>query len=179
MKTDQTLQPQDLERVLRRPDLDGYPGRRRVHQVCRLQGREGILHQQSRRGDREGHAREHGTRRLSHGRQRRHLPDAERKAGLDQRQEAHVAPSSRRATACCSISATISAISTIRYRGSEADRLKAFEANRARWGREWLMLANPSYGSFDTAAYGHDFKKPRDEQRKAKYDVLEGWPGPN
>jgi 5'-nucleotidase (lipoprotein e(P4) family) len=65
------------------------------------------------------------------------------------------------------------------YRGSEADRLKAFEANRARWGHEWLMLANPSYGSFDTAAYGHDFKKPRDEQRKAKYDVLEGWPGPN
>jgi 5'-nucleotidase (lipoprotein e(P4) family) len=65
------------------------------------------------------------------------------------------------------------------YRGSEVDRLKAFEANRARWGHEWLMLANPSYGSFDTAAYGHDFKKPRDEQRKAKYDVLEGWPGPN
>ena len=65
------------------------------------------------------------------------------------------------------------------YRGSEADRLKAFEANRARWGREWLMLANPSYGSFDTASYGHDFKKPREEQRKAKYDVLEGWPGPN
>jgi 5'-nucleotidase (lipoprotein e(P4) family) len=65
------------------------------------------------------------------------------------------------------------------YRSSEADRLKAFEANRARWGREWLMLANPSYGSFDTAPYGHDLKKPRDEQRKAKYDVLEGWPGPN
>jgi len=64
------------------------------------------------------------------------------------------------------------------YRSSEADRLKAFEANRARWGREWLMLANPSYGSFDTAPYGHDFKKPREEQRKAKYDVLEGWPGP-
>jgi predicted secreted acid phosphatase len=37
------------------------------------------------------------------------------------------------------------------YRGSEAERLKAFEANRTRFGREWIMIANPSYGSFDTA----------------------------
>lgn len=65
-----------------------------------------------------------------------------------------------------------------RYRGSEADRLKAFEENRARWGREWLVVANPTYGSFDTAPFGHDFKKSRDEQRKAKIDVLDGWSGP-
>lgn len=64
------------------------------------------------------------------------------------------------------------------YRGSEADRLKAFEANRARFGREWIMIANPSYGSFDTATYGHDFKKPVAEQRQAKWDVLESWSGP-
>ena len=64
------------------------------------------------------------------------------------------------------------------YRGSEAQRLAAFEANRARWGREWIMIANPTYGSFDTAPFGHDFKKSRDEQRKAKIDVLEGWSGP-
>ncbi len=65
-----------------------------------------------------------------------------------------------------------------RYRSSEADRLKAFEENRARWGREWLVIANPTYGSFDTAPFAHDFKKSREEQRKAKYDVLEGWAGP-
>jgi predicted secreted acid phosphatase len=64
------------------------------------------------------------------------------------------------------------------YRGSEAQRLAAFEANRARWGREWIMIANPTYGSFDTAPFGHDFKKSRDEQRKAKIDALEGWSGP-
>lgn len=64
------------------------------------------------------------------------------------------------------------------YRGSEADRLKAFEANRARFGREWIMIANPSYGSFDTATYGHDFKKPVAQQRQAKWDVLESWSGP-
>ena len=65
-----------------------------------------------------------------------------------------------------------------RYRTSEADRLKAFEENKERWGREWLVIANPTYGSFDTAPYGHDFKKPQQEQRKAKWDALEGWSGP-
>jgi 5'-nucleotidase (lipoprotein e(P4) family) len=65
-----------------------------------------------------------------------------------------------------------------RYRSSEADRLKAFEEDKAHWGREWLVIANPTYGSFDTAPFGHDFKKSREEQRKAKWDVLESWSGP-
>jgi 5'-nucleotidase (lipoprotein e(P4) family) len=65
-----------------------------------------------------------------------------------------------------------------RYRSSEADRVKAFEAGMPYWGKQWLMIANPTYGSFDTAPYGHDFKKSREEQRKAKWDVLESWSGP-
>jgi 5'-nucleotidase (lipoprotein e(P4) family) len=65
-----------------------------------------------------------------------------------------------------------------RYRLSEADRLKAFEENKDRWGREWLVLANPTYGSFESAPFGHDFKKSREDQRKAKWDVLESWVGP-
>lgn len=65
-----------------------------------------------------------------------------------------------------------------RYRTSESERAKAFESDMVYWGRQWLMIANPTYGSFDTATYGHDFKKPREEQRKAKWDVLETWSGP-
>lgn len=64
------------------------------------------------------------------------------------------------------------------YRTSEADRLKVFEENKERWGREWIMLANPTYGSFETAPFGHDFKKPPEEQRKAKREVLQSWSGP-
>jgi acid phosphatase len=64
------------------------------------------------------------------------------------------------------------------YRGSEAERLKIFEDNRARWGREWIMLANPSYGSFESAPFGHDYKLPIDVQRAAKRDALQAWPGP-
>jgi acid phosphatase len=65
------------------------------------------------------------------------------------------------------------------YRGSEAERLKVYEDNKARWGREWIMLANPTYGSFESAPFGHDYKKSPDEQRKAKRDVLDPWKGPN
>jgi 5'-nucleotidase (lipoprotein e(P4) family) len=65
-----------------------------------------------------------------------------------------------------------------RYRTSEAERAKAFDSDMAYWGRQWLVIPNPTYGSFDTATYGHDFKKPLDEQRKAKWDVLEAWVGP-
>ena len=61
------------------------------------------------------------------------------------------------------------------YRGSEAERLKAFEDNKDRWGREWIMLANPAYGSFESAPFGHDYKKSAEEQRKAKRDVLQTW----
>ena len=65
-----------------------------------------------------------------------------------------------------------------RYRTSEAERQKAFDEDKDRFGREWLMIANPTYGSFDTAPYGHDFKKPVEEQRKAKWQALDGWAGP-
>jgi acid phosphatase len=64
------------------------------------------------------------------------------------------------------------------YRGTEAERLKVMEEHRDRWGREWIMLANPGYGSFESAPYGHDFKLSPADRRKAKRGVLEAWPGP-
>ena len=64
------------------------------------------------------------------------------------------------------------------FRGGEAERLKVFEANRERWGREWIVLPNPTYGSFESAPFGHDFKKSQDERRDAKRKALEVWAGP-
>ena len=64
------------------------------------------------------------------------------------------------------------------YRGSEAERLKVLEQHKDRWGREWIMIANPSYGSFESAPFGHDFKLPEGEKRKLKRGVLDAWPGP-
>jgi len=64
------------------------------------------------------------------------------------------------------------------YRGTEAERLKLMEDNRARWGREWIMIANPSYGSFESAPYKHDFKLSDGEKRRLKLRALDAWPGP-
>ena len=64
------------------------------------------------------------------------------------------------------------------FRGSEAERLKLMEEHRDRWGREWIMIANPTYGSFESAPFGHDFKLSNADKRRAKRGVLEAWPGP-
>jgi acid phosphatase len=64
------------------------------------------------------------------------------------------------------------------FRGSEAERLKVFEEHRDRWGREWIMIANPTYGSFESAPFGHDMKRSNADRRKAKRNALDAWPGP-
>jgi acid phosphatase len=64
------------------------------------------------------------------------------------------------------------------YRGTEAERLAVLEQHQARWGREWIMLANPTYGSFETAPFKHDFKLSDADRRKAKREALQAWPGP-
>jgi acid phosphatase len=37
---------------------------------------------------------------------------------------------------------------------------------------------NPAYGSWESAAYGHDFKTPPEEQRRKKLDGLKALGGP-
>jgi acid phosphatase len=64
------------------------------------------------------------------------------------------------------------------YRGNEAERLKVLEQHKDRWGREWIMIANPSYGSFESAPFGHDFKLPDGDKRRLKRGALDAWPGP-
>ncbi|HEY7139859.1 MAG TPA: HAD family acid phosphatase [Methylomirabilota bacterium] len=64
------------------------------------------------------------------------------------------------------------------YRGTETQRLAILEQFKDRWGRQWIMLPNPTYGSFESAPYKHDFKVSEADKRKAKRDALEPWPGP-
>ena len=64
------------------------------------------------------------------------------------------------------------------YRGTEAERLAVLEQHQTRWGREWIMLANPTYGSFESAPFKHDFKLSDADRRKAKREALQAWPGP-
>lgn len=63
------------------------------------------------------------------------------------------------------------------YKGSIEERQQVFEQNADRWGRDWLMLPNPSYGSFESAPFGGNFKLPLEEQRAAKRGALAPWSG--
>ena len=58
------------------------------------------------------------------------------------------------------------------YRTSEEERMKAFEEAKARWGHDWLMLPNPTYGSFEFRRLQPRLQDPRrrapqDEDRRA------------
>ena len=64
------------------------------------------------------------------------------------------------------------------YKGSIEERQKAFDDNAAHWGKDWIALPNPTYGSWESAAYGHDFKTPPEDQRQKKIDALKTWSGP-
>lgn len=61
---------------------------------------------------------------------------------------------------------------------SEAERLASLEANMAHVGRDWIFIANPEYGSFESAPFGNDFKRSPDERRQLKIDALSAWAGP-
>jgi len=63
-----------------------------------------------------------------------------------------------------------------KYNGGIAEREKAFEELKAHFGHDWIALANPGYGSWESAAYGHNFKLSDDEKRTKKIDALTPWP---
>ncbi|SEP75353.1 acid phosphatase [Faunimonas pinastri] len=67
---------------------------------------------------------------------------------------------------------------TDNFRGSDEDRLKAFRSMQAHFGHDWLMLANPVYGSFESAPFNGDYKLPADEKRRKKIEALEPWTPP-
>lgn len=65
------------------------------------------------------------------------------------------------------------------YRGSPENRAAIYEANAGHWGRDWLMLPNPSYGSWESSAFGGDYSLPAEDQRQRKLDQLNGWSAPD
>jgi acid phosphatase len=64
------------------------------------------------------------------------------------------------------------------FGGSEADRLASLQKNIAHIGHDWIFLANPEYGSFESAPFLSDYKKSPDERRQEKIDALPAWAGP-
>lgn len=61
------------------------------------------------------------------------------------------------------------------YKGTPEQRLAVYEKNKAHWGKDWIALPNPEYGSFESAPFGSNYKLSPDERRKMKIDSLKGW----
>jgi len=61
------------------------------------------------------------------------------------------------------------------YKGSVSERQTLFEDHSDMWGTKWIVLGNPSYGSFSSAPFGHNWKKSSAEKRAAILDSMNGW----
>ena len=63
------------------------------------------------------------------------------------------------------------------YKGTEADRHKVYDKNLKHWGHDWIVLPNPSYGSFEAVPYGFNYGASPEEMREGKRKALESWSG--
>ncbi|MDP6832977.1 MAG: HAD family acid phosphatase [Alphaproteobacteria bacterium] len=61
------------------------------------------------------------------------------------------------------------------YKGSLAERHALYQKHDAMWGTKWFMLANPSYGSWESSAFGNAWGKPLAVRRQMKLDALDAW----
>jgi 5'-nucleotidase (lipoprotein e(P4) family) len=61
------------------------------------------------------------------------------------------------------------------FKGSEAERKRVFDANATHWGHDWIMLPNPSYGSFEAVPYKFDYGASPEAMRDAKRKALTSW----
>ncbi len=63
------------------------------------------------------------------------------------------------------------------YKGTLEERDKVFADNAGHWGHDWIAIANPTYGSFESAPYKNNYDLPAAEQRRLKIDALKSWDG--
>jgi acid phosphatase len=63
------------------------------------------------------------------------------------------------------------------YKGTGDDRQKVYDENLKHWGLDWIVLPNPSYGSFEAVPYGFNYQAAPGDMRAAKRGALESWSG--
>lgn len=67
---------------------------------------------------------------------------------------------------------------TDEYTGSIKDRDAVYTKDAAHWGHDWIAIANPTYGSWQSSAFGNDYSKSADDQRQLEESALTVWSGP-
>jgi len=60
-------------------------------------------------------------------------------------------------------------------RETPENRVKAAEQYAAYWGERWVLLPNPTYGSWEAALYGREFSLKDEEILRRKWESLRGF----
>jgi len=63
------------------------------------------------------------------------------------------------------------------YKASPEERLKLMAEHEDMWAEKWIMLPNPTYGSWESAGYGFNYKLSGEEKRAAKLERVSSWAG--
>lgn len=61
------------------------------------------------------------------------------------------------------------------YKVSVEERAEILAENDAHWGTRWIVLPNPTYGSWEQTLYDFDYGAGAAAQDAAKRDALRGW----
>ncbi len=64
---------------------------------------------------------------------------------------------------------------TSTWNKTAAERRAIAQEQSARWGKDWIMIPNPMYGSWENAAINFNFRATPDERRKIKHDAVKAF----
>ncbi len=56
-----------------------------------------------------------------------------------------------------------------------SERRAYAQAQAERWGKDWIMIPNPMYGSWENAAINFNFRATPEERRKIKHDAVKAF----
>lgn len=54
-------------------------------------------------------------------------------------------------------------------------RVKLANTHKSMWGKRWILIPNPLYGSWESALFNHDFSKPDNEVLELKVEKIRGF----
>jgi acid phosphatase len=66
---------------------------------------------------------------------------------------------------------------TDEYKGSLEQRKKIYDRYADFWGTRWIVISNPTYGSWESAAFGGNWKLSAEERREMKIGAMDAWKG--
>lgn len=61
------------------------------------------------------------------------------------------------------------------YKGTPAQRKAVYDKYSDYWGTRWIVLANPTYGSFESSPYRSNYRLPVEKKRAMKIDAITPW----